>query len=109
MATAEDFVDKEHLTTVCVVVPRGCEDAFLNSYEKMDEFICPRSAKKFQKFVNGKMVPVEDKDGSTLWRVLSLSLSLDAEWHHTSTIRDDPPASEAKPTSLSLLTPLAPP
>jgi len=66
----DDFIYKEHLTTVLVVVPRGGEKDFLDAYEKIDPFVVPRSAKQFQKFTNGKMGPIADKDANTLWRIV---------------------------------------
>lgn len=58
----DDFVETEHLTTVVVCVPREHESEWLKSYEKLQAFVVPRSAKKFD-------VP-EDKDGTSLWRVV---------------------------------------
>lgn len=61
VVAADDFVTKEHLTTVLVIVPRGGEKEFLDSYERVDPFVVPRSAKKFSKFVNGALEPIQDK------------------------------------------------
>jgi V-type H+-transporting ATPase subunit C len=77
VASAEDFVEKEHVTTVVVVVPRGQEKAFEDSYEKLNPFVCPRSAKKFQRIAGGKVSDVDDKDGNTLWRVVLFKKSVD--------------------------------
>lgn len=74
---ADDFIDKAHLATVVVIVPRGSEKDFLGSYEKFDEYVCPRSAKQFQKIENGALTPIADKDGSTLWRVVIFKNSVD--------------------------------
>merc|ERR1712194_755858 len=59
-----DFVVKEHLTTVLVIVPRGSAKDFLGTYEKADKFVVPKSAKQFMKLQNGQLKPLEDKDGS---------------------------------------------
>jgi len=40
-----DVIDTEYLTTVFVVVPKGTEKEFLNKYEKITDFVLPRSAK----------------------------------------------------------------
>eukprot|EP00392_Amoebophrya_sp_AT5.2_P005134 g5143.t1 len=61
VVAADDFVTKEHLITVLVIVPRGGEKEFLDSYERVDPFVVPRSAKKFSKFVNGALEPIQDK------------------------------------------------
>lgn len=59
-----DFIEKEHLTTVLVIVPRGQDKEFLATYEKSDKNVVPRSAKQFQRLnANGKLGPMEDKDG----------------------------------------------
>jgi len=70
VVAADDFIEKEHLATVVVVVPLGQESDFVKSYEKLHQYVCPRSAKQFMKLKDGKLAPVEDKDGSTLWRVV---------------------------------------
>lgn len=74
-----DFVTKEHLTTVLVVVPSGSQSDkdFQNAYEKMDQYVVPRSAKKFQRFENGKMRDITDKDGATLWRVVLFKTAIE--------------------------------
>ncbi|CAD7962595.1 unnamed protein product [Amoebophrya sp. A25] len=78
VVAADDFITKEHLYTLLVIVPRGGDADFLGSYEKVDPFVVPRSAKKFQKFTNGRMDDVTDKDGNTLWRVVCFKKSVDA-------------------------------
>jgi len=66
-----DFVTKEHLMTVLVIVPKGQEKDFLKTYENSDKFVVPRSAKQFQKLdAQGRLIPLLDKDGSALWRVI---------------------------------------
>jgi len=40
-----DVIDTDYLTTVFVVVPKGSEKEFLNKYEKITDFVLPRSAK----------------------------------------------------------------
>jgi hypothetical protein len=42
---ADDFVQTEHLKTCVVVVPRGSQNEFLNSYESWTEDVVPRTAK----------------------------------------------------------------
>jgi len=58
----DDFIYTEHLTTVCVILPRGADQDFLKSYESLAENVVPMSARKF----NG----LDDKDGNSLWRVV---------------------------------------
>ncbi|CDJ50744.1 vacuolar ATP synthase subunit c, putative [Eimeria brunetti] len=58
----EDFVQTDHLTTAVVCVPIEAESNWLSSYEKLNSFVVPRSAKKFN-------IPA-DKDGVCLWRVV---------------------------------------
>ncbi|CAD7958705.1 unnamed protein product [Amoebophrya sp. A120] len=77
VVAADDFIAKEHLTTVLVIVPRGGEKEFLESYERVDPFVVPRSAKQFQKLTDGKLLPIEDKDGNSLWRVVCFKKSVE--------------------------------
>lgn len=72
-----DFIEKEHLVTVLVVVPGDSEKEFLESYEGIHEFVVPRSAKKFEKIERGKVLPISDKDGASLWRVLIFKSALE--------------------------------
>lgn len=65
-----DFIEKEHMTTVLVVVQDQNEKDFLASYESMHDFVVPKSAKKFEKIENGKVSPIVDKDGNVLYRVV---------------------------------------
>jgi len=65
-----DFVNKEHTTTVVCVVPRDADKDFLAQYESWSSKVCPRSAKQFTKVTNGKLGPIVDKDGSSLYRVV---------------------------------------
>merc|ERR1712039_802597 len=58
----DDFIYTEHLTTVCVILPRGSDQDFLKAYETMAENVVPMSAKKFKN--------LDDKDGNSLWRVV---------------------------------------
>jgi len=71
MVSETDFVQTEHIITVCVVVPRGkdAEKNFLDSYERMDANVVPMSAKKFK--------DITDKDYNTLWRVLLFPSALE--------------------------------
>jgi len=74
-----DFVNKEHLMTVLVIVPKGQEKDFMKTYETCDKFIVPRSAKKFQKLdSSGRLVPLLDKDGSGLWRVILFKTAIES-------------------------------
>lgn len=74
----DDFVAKEHISTVLVIVPKGQEKEFLANYEKADPFVVPRSAKQFQKLENGSLTNIEDKDGNALWRIVCFKKSVDA-------------------------------
>uniref|UniRef100_A0A7S3SNY3 V-type proton ATPase subunit C n=1 Tax=Strombidinopsis acuminata TaxID=141414 RepID=A0A7S3SNY3_9SPIT len=58
----DDFIYTDHLTTVCVILPRGGDVEFLKCYETLAENIVPMSARRFPK--------LDDKDGSMLWRVV---------------------------------------
>lgn len=73
----DDFILKEHLTTVLVIVQEDGSKEFLESYERMDECVVPRSAKRFEKMVNGKLTPISDKDGNSLWRVVLFKKAVD--------------------------------
>lgn len=74
-----DFIDKDHLITVLVIVPKGGDKEFLNCYEKADEFVVPRSAKQFLSCSkSGAVSPLKDKDGSTLYRVVCFKSSVEA-------------------------------
>jgi V-type H+-transporting ATPase subunit C len=66
---ADDFIVTEHLTTVVVVVGRGQEKEWLSCYERLESYVVPLSAKKFNK--------VEDKEGNTLWRVVLFKSALE--------------------------------
>jgi len=78
VVTDGDFVNKEHLYTVLVIVPKQNEADFLKTYEKCDPCVVPRSAKQFKRLVNGTLGPIDDKDGNTLWRVICFKNSVDA-------------------------------
>jgi len=65
----DDFIYTEHLTTVCVILPRGSEPEFLKSYESYAECIVPMSARSFPKLA--------DKDGNTLYRVVMFRSAAD--------------------------------
>lgn len=64
-----DFVETEHLTTVVVVVPGDLVNEWIKGYERLQQFVVPRSAKRFE-------LP-EDKDGATLWRVIVFKKGVD--------------------------------
>jgi len=65
----DDFIYTDHLTTVCVILPRGTEQEFLSAYETMQDKVVPMSARKFK--------GMEDKDGNTLWRVVMFRSAAD--------------------------------
>jgi len=65
----DDFIYTEHLTTVCVILPRDGDIEFLKIYESLETYIVPGSARKF----NG----LDDKDGNTLWRVVMFKNAVD--------------------------------
>eukprot|EP00929_Paragymnodinium_shiwhaense_P112687 TRINITY_DN80954_c0_g1_i1.p1 TRINITY_DN80954_c0_g1~~TRINITY_DN80954_c0_g1_i1.p1 ORF type:complete len:408 (-),score=127.78 TRINITY_DN80954_c0_g1_i1:145-1368(-) len=58
----DDFFYTEHLTTICVIVPRGGAKDFEKQYESFSDMVVPKSARKFDNF--------DDKDGNSLWRVV---------------------------------------
>jgi len=58
----DDFIYTEHLTTVCVIVPRGQGKDFESKYESFSDMVVPMSAKHF--------AGMDDKDGNALWRVV---------------------------------------
>lgn len=58
----DDFIYTDHLTTVCVVLPRGAEKDFLKCYERLAKGVVPQSARQFTQ--------VTDKDKNTVWRVV---------------------------------------
>merc|ERR1712087_542411 len=61
-----------------VIVPKGQEKDFLKSYETADKFVVPRSAKQFQKLDSScRLVPLVDKDGSGLWRVILFKTAIE--------------------------------
>ncbi|EPT25722.1 putative vacuolar ATP synthase subunit C [Toxoplasma gondii TgCatPRC2] len=66
----DDFLVTEHLTTAVVVVPRGQEREWEQSYESLDAFVVPRSSRKFN--------VAEDADGNALWRVILFTSHLQA-------------------------------
>merc|ERR1711862_445539 len=74
--SADHFISTEHLTTIVVIVPRGGDKEFLNIYEKK-EFgeecfgrVVPMSALKFE--------GLDDKDGNSLWRVITFKSAAEA-------------------------------
>eukprot|EP00918_Siedleckia_nematoides_P073267 GHVU01159936.1.p1 GENE.GHVU01159936.1~~GHVU01159936.1.p1 ORF type:complete len:419 (+),score=92.53 GHVU01159936.1:411-1667(+) len=70
VVSAEDFCETEHLTTAVAIVPRGAEKEWLATYEALDEYVVPRSSKKFE-------AEADAKDGSTLWSVVVFRSRLD--------------------------------
>jgi V-type H+-transporting ATPase subunit C len=65
----DDFVYTDHITTVCVILPRGGDVEFLKSYEYFNENVVPGSAKHFKS--------LDDKDGNSLWRVVMFRSAVD--------------------------------
>ena len=67
----DDFIYSERMTTVLVVIPRGCEDEFLKCYENFPDAdeVVPMSAKQFR--------GVDDRDGNSLWRVVMFKASVE--------------------------------
>lgn len=59
-----DFVNTHNLVTVCAIVARNQVELFLNNYETITPYVVPGSAKKFN---------FEEKDGTTIWRVVVLN------------------------------------
>lgn len=57
----DDFIYSKFLTTVVVILGRGAEKEFLETYESLTPQVVPQSAKKFN---------VDDKDGNSAWRVV---------------------------------------
>lgn len=66
----DDFISTEHLITLPIIIPRGCDEEFLKTYETFADKVVPMSARKFQ----GQ----EDKDGNTLWRVVMFRSAAEA-------------------------------
>jgi len=56
------FVSTEHLTTVCVILPRGTAKDFVAQYESFCDMVVPGSAYHFE--------GMDDKDGNMLYRVV---------------------------------------
>jgi len=54
----EDVINTEYLTTVFVVVPKSAEKDFLNKYEKITDFVLPRSAKVLTEDTDNKLYSV---------------------------------------------------
>jgi len=57
-----DFVNSLHVTTLVVIVPGDCEQDWLEKYERLEQFVVPKSGKKFEQCT--------DKDGTAVWRVV---------------------------------------
>merc|ERR1711964_571372 len=66
---ADDFVETEHLTTLVVIVPRGGEAEFNQSYQSWDKHVVPESAKQ--------IAGITDKEGNTVWRVVMFKSAVD--------------------------------
>jgi V-type H+-transporting ATPase subunit C len=64
-----DWFETEHLTTVAVIVPRGCDKEFLSSYHTFSDNVVPECAMKLD---------VSDKDGNSLYRVVLFKSSLES-------------------------------
>ncbi|KAF8820165.1 putative vacuolar ATP synthase subunit C [Cardiosporidium cionae] len=65
----DDFIETEHLSTVIVYIPRGLENEWMNVYETLQEFVVPRSAKRFN---------LKEKEGGSLWRVIVFKSAIEA-------------------------------
>lgn len=59
---ASDFLETEHLTTVIACIHKDNIQEWLNVYEKLSEYVVPRSASQFNNLI--------DKAGNTLWKVV---------------------------------------
>lgn len=68
-ASDSDFIYTQHMTTLCVVIPRGTDQEFLKLYAGMQENVVPHSAKKFEGH--------DDKDGNSLWRVVMFKTAVE--------------------------------
>lgn len=66
----DDFIYTEHLTTVVVILPRGTEQDFQNTYHTLTDNVVPMSGRKFKS--------LDDKDGNTLWRVVMFKSAAEA-------------------------------
>jgi len=64
---SEDFIETEHLTTVCVVVSKGEEMNFEKAYQEFAEDVVPESAKR--------ITGITDKEGNALYRVVMFKTS----------------------------------
>eukprot|EP00747_Dinoflagellata_sp_TGD_P194358 gnl/TRDRNA2_/TRDRNA2_61670_c0_seq1.p1 gnl/TRDRNA2_/TRDRNA2_61670_c0~~gnl/TRDRNA2_/TRDRNA2_61670_c0_seq1.p1 ORF type:complete len:370 (-),score=57.33 gnl/TRDRNA2_/TRDRNA2_61670_c0_seq1:128-1210(-) len=71
-STNADWIETEHLTTVCLIVGRGMKNDFLKSYGSFAEHVVPWTARKF------RGAAMKDKDGHTFWRVVLFKKFLDA-------------------------------
>jgi V-type H+-transporting ATPase subunit C len=60
----DDFVYTDNLTTVTVILTKGSEVEFLKTYEKIGDYVVPKSAKQFDH------PSAKDKDGNTVYRVV---------------------------------------
>jgi len=65
----DDFLETEHITTRVVVIPRGLDKEWLSCYETLENFVVPRSSKKFD---------VTDRDLNTLWSLMLFRSSVEA-------------------------------
>lgn len=65
-----DFIETQHMSTVCVILPRDGDVEFLKVYETMAENVVPQSAKHFSK--------LDDKDGNSVWRVVMFKGAVEA-------------------------------
>merc|ERR1712137_737803 len=66
----DDFIVSDHFATIPVILSRGADKEFLESYETVTENIVPGSARQFQ--------GVDDKDGNTIWRVVMFKSAVEA-------------------------------
>lgn len=68
--SSDDFIETEHMTTVCVIVGRGNDKDFLKQYESFTDDVVPGSAKHF--------TGLDDKDGNMLFRVVIFKTGMEA-------------------------------
>lgn len=63
VVTESDFVNTENLVTGVAVVPQRDVQKWINSYEKLDDFVVPRCTKQYY---------TDERDNLTLWRIIVL-------------------------------------
>ncbi|VWU52644.1 V-type proton ATPase subunit C, putative [Hepatocystis sp. ex Piliocolobus tephrosceles] len=61
IVSQSDFIETEYLTTLIACVPKGSTEDWLNSYEKLGDYVVPRSTEQ--------ILNLSDKEGNTLWKL----------------------------------------